>query len=810
MRLNQIARKLDTSTETIVKCLENRGIVIKSAPNTKITPEQILLLAEDLPGANRLIKSAPSREKKPEKAPEDKKETIEVPEEAGEAEKAPQSEEPKAVQEAPVERKGEATEVAPKKYTIPIQKEEVSDNVTTEVPQKEVNKSLEEATTQTLTKPPIKKIKVYAQEKKGVTSQYPKPRKRIPRSDLKKENSSGKPTTSRGAKRIVGHKNVINRRSEYRRQKRNKQPLYGEGITDIISVTELISTQDLALLFDTSTQEMIDACLELGIEVSSNQRLDSNVISLAAEAFEKKVEIVSFAKQEESSEEAEIGLVPRIPIVVVMGHVDHGKTSLLDYIRNSKVVKGEDGGITQHIGGYKVTMADKREVTFLDTPGHKAFTAMRARGARVTDIAIIIIAADDGIMPQTKEAISHAQLAGIPMVFAFNKIDLPNVDTDRIKQQLAEMKIMVEDWGGKYQTQGISAKTGEGVNELLEKVLLEAEMLELKANPDKIAKGSVIEASIETGKGYIATLIVQEGTLKRGDVVLAGPCFGKVKAMTTTLGERLKEAIPATPVQILGLNGAPQAGEAFQVVASEKEARAQASQYQNAVQEQKHRTYYKPLQRFEEELSEENKERLQINIIVKGDADGSVEALADILPTLSNEDASVKIIHKAVGPIAESDISLAVTTNAIIIGFHTKVETQAKQMLRDLTLEVKMCRVIYEAIDFVEELIENAKDPIKEQVFVGRAEVVRIFTISHVGTIAGCIVRQGSIKRNGSIRILRNDKELYAGPIKQLKREKDTIKEAKVDTECGITAPGFNDIKEGDIIECFETKIVKK
>ncbi len=589
----------------------------------------------------------------------------------------------------------------------------------------------------------------------------------------------------------------------------------------ILQVTEFITANDLAALMNESPVNIIQKCFELGMMVSINQRLDAEIIELIADEFGFEVEFQtveeSFEEEDEIIDSPE-DLQPRSPIVTVMGHVDHGKTSLLDYIRKGNVAMGEAGGITQHIGAYEAIVdkdSKQSKVTFLDTPGHEAFTAMRARGAKITDVAIIIIAADDKIMPQTKEAISHAQAAGVPMVFAINKIDKPGADPERIKQELAAMDLLIEEWGGKYQSQDISAKTGQGVDELLEKVLLEAEMLELKANPNRPAVGAVIEASLDKGRGYVTNVLIQNGTLRIGDVVIAGIIPGKVRAMFNEKGQRIKEAGPATPVLMLGMQGAPQAGEHLKVVESEKEVKRLAAKRTQIQRELSQRTMKRiSLDEIGRRLALGNFKEL--NIIVKADVDGSVEALSDSLLKLSNEEVSVNVIHKAVGQITESDVLLASASDAIIIGFQVRPSLEARKMAEHDGVQIKTYNVIYKAIDEVKQAIEGLLEPTKTEKVTANVEVREVFKVSKVGTVAGCYVRDGAINRNSLVRVVRNGilifptKEKQIGELASLKRFKDDVKEVKQGLECGIAIKNFNDIKVGDEIEAYEIVELKR
>ena len=583
----------------------------------------------------------------------------------------------------------------------------------------------------------------------------------------------------------------------------------------VLKVTEFVTVNDLATLMNnTPVIDVIKACMDLGLMVSINQRLDAEALVLVAEQFGYKVEFVTAELTEEidgsdNVEETEEDLVPRPPVITVMGHVDHGKTSLLDYIRKSNVIAGEAGGITQHIGAYNVKLPDGRRITFLDTPGHEAFTAMRARGAQLTDLAIIIIAADDAVMPQTVEAINHAQAAGVPMVFAINKIDKPGAMPEKIYQHLSQMNILTEAWGGKYQSQEISAKKGLNVDKLLEKVLLETDLLDLKANPKKKGVGAVIESSLDKGRGYLATVLVQNGTLKTGDMVLSGCYYGRIKAMFNERGQKVKEAGPSTPVSILGLNGAPSAGDKFNVMTDEKEAKAIANKREQliriqGIKTQKHMT----LEEIGRRIAIGNFKEL--NVIVKGDVDGSVEALSDSLIKLSTEQVRVNVIHKAVGAISESDVILAEASDAVIIGFQVRPSTDARKVADDQGIEIRLYSVIYDAINDVKDGIEGLLEPIKKEEVTGTAEVKQTFKISKVGTIAGCLVKEGKIAKTSQCRLIRDGIVVYTGDIASLKRNKDDAKDVSAGMECGIGIEKFNDIKVGDMIEAFIITEIKQ
>jgi translation initiation factor IF-2 len=579
----------------------------------------------------------------------------------------------------------------------------------------------------------------------------------------------------------------------------------------ILKVTEFISANDLASLLDVSVNQIISACLSLGMFVSINQRLDAEAITIIADEFGYDVEFTKSIEDEMEEElaDTEEELEERAPIVTIMGHVDHGKTSLLDFIRMSKVTAVEAGGITQHIGAYDVMTKTGHKIAFLDTPGHEAFTAMRARGAKITDVAIIVIAADDSIMPQTKEAINHAQVAGVPMIFAINKVDKPNARPEKIKEELAGMNLLVEDWGGKYQSQEISAKTGQGVDELLEKVLLESEILELKANPDKNAMGSVIEASLDKGRGYVSTIMVQAGTLRIGDVMLAGQHYGRVKAMFDHTGKKLKEAGPSTPVQVLGLGGAPQAGDSIKVYSTEREAREIANSREQIQREQSLRTKkHITLDEIGRRLAIGSFKEL--NIIIKGDVDGSVEALSDSLLKLSKDEVKVSIIHKGVGQISESDVLLASASDAIILGFQVRPSSNAKKLAEQEEIEIRHYSIIYDAINQIKDAIEGMLEPVFEEIITGNITVREVFKITKVGTVAGSYVTDGFITRKNKIRIIRAGIVIHEGEIDQLKRFKDDVSEVKAGYECGISIKNYNNIEIDDTIEGYEMREIKR
>jgi translation initiation factor IF-2 len=615
-----------------------------------------------------------------------------------------------------------------------------------------------------------------------------------------------------------GGKAGTQRSSKYRKDKRSakaeaeeERQIQEEEAAKVLHVTEFISSSDLSSLMDVSVNDVISACLSLGLFVSINQRLDAETITVIADEFGFEVDFTEAKEETDIAEveDDESTLEDRAPIVTIMGHVDHGKTSLLDYIRKAKVTEGEAGGITQHIGAYDVITDSGKRVAFLDTPGHEAFTAMRARGAKITDVAIIVIAADDSVMPQTKEAINHAQVAGVPIVIAINKVDKPNANPDKIKEDLSQMNILVEEWGGKYQCQHVSAKTGEGIDDLLDKVLLEAELLELKANPNKPALGSVVEASLDKGRGFVSTIMVQAGTLRVGDVLLAGPHFGKVKAMFDHRGQKLDKAGPSTPVLMLGLAGAPQAGDRFNVMESDREARDVANKREQILREQSIRTKkHITLDEIGRRLAIGSFKEL--NVIVKGDVDGSIEALADSLLKLSTEEVQVNILHKAVGPISESDVLLASASDAVIVGFQVRPSGGARKLAEQEEIEIRLYSIIYDAINDVKDAMEGMLEPTSEEVITGNIEVREVYKITKVGTVAGCYVTEGNVKRSNKVRLVRDGIVVYTGEINQLKRFKDDVAEVKNGYECGLSIKNFNDIKVGDIVEGFELKEVKR
>ncbi|XWN35765.1 MAG: translation initiation factor IF-2 [Roseivirga sp.] len=846
MRLSQVARKLNVGTTSIIAHLADKGVEVENKPNAKITLSQFNLLAEEFAGAAV-----------------DKEEAADIA--IGESYIAPsvlpsETAKPSTGEEKKMERHETVVPQLPgvtlvgKTDLEPAQKASPTPPNTPDVaaqPTSDASPAPEASSA------PIEKISVEEQESlKGLTvlgkmdlpesrtrksqpvasSDTRQEQKKRPRKRIAKPKALGNGADSKTAQapsgvseqeiqeqirttlaKLGGGKTRESNRAKYRKEKRSamaeaqeERSLQAQEEAQILKVTEFISANDLASLMGASVNEVISTCMSLGMVTSINQRLDAEAITVIADEFDYRVEFTDAQNEEEEEEQdSPEELAPRAPIVTIMGHVDHGKTSLLDYIRKTQITQGEAGGITQHIGAYDVVTDTGKRIAFLDTPGHEAFTAMRARGARITDIVIIVVAADDKVMPQTKEAINHAQIAGVPIVVAINKMDRAEANPDKIKEELSGVNILVEEWGGKHQSQTISAKTGEGVKELLEKVLLEAELLELKANPNKKARGTVLEASLDQGKGYVATLMVQAGTLKVGEMVLAGAHYGKVKAMSDHRGQRVHTAIPATPVQVLGLNGAPQAGDTFRVMDSDKEAREIALHKQQLLREQSLRTRtHITLDEIGRRLAIGNFKEL--NIIVKGDVDGSVEALADSLLKLSTEEIQVNIIHKSVGAISESDVLLASAADAIVIGFQVRPSASTRKLAEREGIEIRLYSVIYDAIDNVKDAMQGMLAPSIEEVITGNVTVRETFKISKIGIVAGCYVTDGYIKKTQPIRLVRDGIVIYTGNISQLKRFKEEAQEVKHGFECGMSIENFNDIKVGDTIEGFTQKEVAR
>ena len=864
-RLSKVAREFNLGITTIVEFLANKGFDVDAKPNTKISDEIYGILLNEFQ-SDKSVKEESKRVTLPNV---EDKETITIDENARQKPKKKDQEEIliKNVQDveeqfttpkkeigvkvvskidlAETENKKSKKE-APKAEEKPAVEEEKKAPVKEKVQGEHHETKIEQLSGPTVVgkidlppeeerkKKPVASSATYDGEKK-----QKKKRRRI-----HKENESGgsqdsrKPASRGGVKKREPKPELTeeevqqqiketlarlsgagkSKAAKFRRQKRDavqeKMAEEAEKLEEgkkVIKVTEFVTAAELARLMGVSVNEIISSCMSLGMFVSINQRLDAETLSIVAEEFGYKVEFVSVEVQEaiKEAEDEEEQLISRSPIVTVMGHVDHGKTSLLDYVRSANVIAGEAGGITQHIGAYGVQLDDGRQITFLDTPGHEAFTAMRARGAQITDIAIIVVAADDNVMPQTKEAINHAQAAGVPIVIAINKIDKPGANPDKIKEELSNMDILVEDWGGKFQCQEISAKQGTNIKELLEKVLLEAEMLELKANPNKNAVGAVIESTLDKGKGYVTTLLVQSGTMRVGDIVLAGCHAGRVKAMHNERDLPVTEAGPSTPVIMLGMAGAPQAGDKFHVMDDEREAKAIAAkrlqlQREQGIRTQKHIT----LDEIGRRLAIGNFQEL--NVIIKGDVDGSIEALSDAMEKLSTSKIQVNIIHKSVGQISESDVLLASASDAIIIGFQVRPSLSARKLAEKEQIDVRLYSIIYDAINELRDAMEGMLAPTLEEKIVCNVEIREVFDITKVGTIAGCYVLDGKITRNTKVRIIRDGIVVYTGELGSLKRFKDDVKEVTTGYECGLNIAKFNDIKVGDIIEGYEEVEVKQ
>lgn len=800
----------------------------------------------DLDGMNQRTKPAKKTKAQRQKEAEERKQK-----EKGEKEKSRKAKKEETAKEEAAEEVEKAAEKKADKAETPAQPEEQKKNqekainfMPTEIRKLEGPKILDKIELPAERKPKAKPVASSSEDK---VSQKKKKRKRIKSKPAgagetaapgtgKDAGRKGRPPQRRQDEKTELTEEEIQKQiketlarltptgkskaSKHRRQKREaatssaqEEMARQEQEKTVLKVTEFVTANELATMMDVPVNKVIGACMSLGMFVSINQRLDAEMLSVVADEFGFEVEFVSHDLQEALAEtEVESkpeDLVERAPIVTVMGHVDHGKTLLLDYIRKENVVAGEAGGITQHIGAYEVQREDGKTITFLDTPGHEAFTAMRARGAKVTDVAIIVIAADDEVMPQTKEAINHAQAAGVPIVFAINKVDKPTANAERIREQLANMNILVEDWGGKFQAQEVSAKSGAGIDELLEKVLLESEILELKGNPKRKAKGTIIESSLDKGRGYVAKILVQDGTLRDGDFVLAGSTYGKVKAMFNERNQAIKEAGPSTPLLLLGLNGAPQAGDAFNVLEDEKEAKNLALKRQQLQREQGLRTQkHMTLDEIGRRIAIGDFKEL--NLIVKADVDGSVEALSDSLLKLSTDEIQVNVIHKSVGAINESDVLLASASNAIIVGFQVRPSLQARKLAETEEIDIRLYSIIYQAIEEIKSAIEGMLTPQTEEVITCNLEVRDVFKITKVGTVAGCMVLDGKINRNSKIRLIRDGIVIFTGLLGSLKRFKDDVKEVASGYECGLNIEGYNDIKVGDIIEGYKEEEVSR
>jgi translation initiation factor IF-2 len=874
IRINKVLRELNISLDRAVDFLESKGIEIEKSPNTKISQEVYDTLADEFQtdaskrekaqevSEAKLKEKERLREQREREIEEkQKKEAAQEPVVKAKAElsgpkkvgkidldkpkpKAEEEQKPEAPKEPAKPKEEKKKKPKPKKEE---KKEEAQEPEVKEASEEKLKTQYQKLSGPTATgekidltkfnKPKKKKAEKSSEEKSGSKRK----RRRISKAggdnksnfDNRKQRGKGRsrskvvkeePSEEDVQKQIretlekLQGKSSKGKGAKYRREKReqhkekSEKELQAEAAeSKVLKVTEFVTVSEVATMMNVGVTEVISACMSLGMMVTMNQRLDAETLSIVADEFGYEVEFVT-ADIEEAIEETEDrpeDLVPRAPIVTVMGHVDHGKTSLLDYIREENVIAGESGGITQHIGAYGVELSNGQKIAFLDTPGHEAFTAMRARGAQVTDIAIIVVAADDAIMPQTKEAISHAQAAGVPIVFAINKIDKPDANPEKVKEGLANMNLLVEDWGGKIQSHDISAKFGTGVKELLEKVLLEAELLELKANPNKPAHGTVVEAYLDKGRGYVSTVLVQAGTLRVGDYVLAGKHSGKVKAMQDERGNEVKEAGPSTPVSILGLDGAPQAGDKFNVFEDEREAKQIASKRTQLQREQSVRTQrHITLDEIGRRIALGDFQEL--NIILKGDVDGSVEALTDSFQKLSTEEIQVNIIHKGVGAITESDVLLASASDAIIVGFNVRPVGNARDIADKEEIDIRTYSIIYDAINDLKDAMEGMLSPeVKEEV-TGTAEIRETFKISKVGTIAGCMVTNGKIYRNSGVRIIRDGVVVFTGELTSLKRFKDDVKEVSKGYDCGMQIKGYNDIKEGDVIEAFQEVEVKK
>lgn len=845
-RLSKIAREFNVGIHTLVEFLATKGVEIESNPNTKIEADVYEILVDEFQSE----KSAKEESKKVSIGTE--KETItldQVQEEPKKPEpeelktEIPKEEEPKVLGKIDLDKLNTKTRPEKKKEEKPKEEKEE--------PKPEPPKKPEEIKTnyEKLDAPKVlgkielpkeKKPKPVASSEDDGDNSNKKKRKRITRKvDVdraqKKQFSKGKGKKGRVERKPELTEQEIQEQiketlarltgggkskgAKHRREKRQaaseemeKQLEQAEKEKSVLKVTEFVTVSELASMMDISPNEVIAACMSLGMFVSINQRLDAETLTIIAEEHGYTVEFVSATEESEVSleeEDNEEDLKERAPIVTVMGHVDHGKTSLLDYVRKANVIEGEAGGITQHIGAYSVKVGDDKKLTFLDTPGHEAFTAMRARGAQITDVVIIVIAADDNVMPQTKEAINHAQAAGVPMVFAINKVDKPNANPDKIKEELSGMNILVEDWGGKFQSQEISAKSGQGIEELLEKVILEAEVLELKANPDKNGVGTVIESELDKGRGYVSTILVQAGNVKIGDILLAGCYSGRVKAMFDDKGNKVTEAGPSIPISILGLDGAPNAGDKFHVMDDEKEARSIAErrlqlQREQGVRTQKHIT----LDEIGRRLAIGDFKEL--NVIIKGDVDGSIEALSDSLQKLSTDQVEVNIIHKSVGQISESDVMLAAASDAIIVGFQVRPSASARKVAEKEQIDIRLYSIIYDAIEEIKDAMEGMLAAKIEEQIVATVEIRELFKVSKVGTIAGCMVQEGKINRNSKVRVIREGIVVYTGELGSLKRFKDDAKEVAKGYECGLNIANFNDIKVGDIVEAYEEVEVKQ
>lgn len=868
IRLGQASRKLNVGHNTILDFLAEKGFEVENNPNAKLTGEQFAMLSKEFAtsasekreasgltiGVKHIEDVTIETEAEAHRKKTDEDEQILIKNLGSSEIKVKEDAKPERVEVEKTKLEGikvlgkidlekKKVKEEPKKEE-PKKDEEVKEKVEEKVEKKEFDVIKGRADKLQGLKV-VDRIELPAEKKKEQPvassdkrdeARKRRPRKRIiPAKDDRTGSKGGKksfaPRTQKAeptekeiqeqvratlAKLSGSQKKVGG--AKYRKEKRqavseaeDERLLQEQEDSKTLKVTEFISANDLASLMNVSVNDVISTCLNLGMFVSINQRLDAEAITVITDEFGFDVQFSSSEEEEDVTEveDKEEDLEPRAPIVTIMGHVDHGKTSLLDYIRNTKVTDQEAGGITQHIGAYNVTTKSGQKIAFLDTPGHEAFTAMRARGAKITDVAIIVVAADDDVMPQTKEAINHAQVAGVPIVIAINKIDKPGANAEKVKESLSKINILVEDWGGKYQCQEISAKTGQGIDDLLEKVLLESELLNLRANPNKAGTGSVVEAALDKGRGYVTTVMVQTGTLEIGDIILAGSNFGRVKAMFDATGQKVKKVGPSTPVLVLGLDGAPQAGEKFNVMESDREAREIAAKRGQIQREQSIRTKkHITLDEIGRRLAIGSFKELRI--IVKGDFDGSVEALSDSLLKLSTPKIQISIIHKGVGQISESDVLLASASDAVIVGFQVRPSASARKVADNEEIEIRLYSIIYDAINDVKAAMEGMLEKEMEEVIVGNVDIREVFKISKVGTVAGCMVTDGYIKRNNPIRIIRDGIVVYTGEMTALKRFKDDVSEVKAGFDCGISIKNFADIKVGDVIESYEIREVKK
>ncbi|MGB0198942.1 MAG: translation initiation factor IF-2 [Flavobacteriaceae bacterium] len=857
IRINKVLRELNISLDRVVDHLAEHGHKIEARPTSKISQEeyQLLLDAFQTDRNKREASHEVGEEKRKEKEAirqqiEEKQETkqnvisaksdLKGLRQVGKIDLSPKKPEPSPVEEEEIQ------ETETTKETEPVKAPETPPTPSTEAKPEEATPAGDAPKKHTTQYTKLSGLKVAGDKIDLKKFEKPKPsanadqERRRRRKRITKDAPGGKPGNKRKPARpaVVKEepsdeeiqkqiretleklqgKTTKSKGAKYRREKRDTHRQRSEedmaqieAESKVLKVTEFVTVGEVATMMDISSTEIISACMTLGIMVTMNQRLDAETLSIVAEEFGYEVEFVTADIEEAIQEDIDApeDLASRAPIVTVMGHVDHGKTSLLDYIRNANVTADESGGITQHIGAYSVELESGQKITFLDTPGHEAFTAMRARGTQVTDLVIIVIAADDDIMPQTKEAISHAQAASVPIVFAINKIDSPNANPDKIKEGLAGMNLLVEDWGGKIQSHDISAKQGTGINELLEKVMLEAELLELKANPNKPAQGTIVEAYLDKGRGYVSTVLVQAGTLRIGDFLLAGRHSGKVKAMQDERGHDVEIAGPSTPVSLLGLDGAPTAGDRFNVFEDEKEAKQIAAKRTQLVREQSVRTQrHITLDEIGRRIALGDFKEL--NVILKGDVDGSVEALTDSFQKLSTEEIQVNIIHKGVGAITESDVLLASASDAIIVGFNVRPVGTARQLADKEAIDIRSYSIIYDAINDLKDAMEGMLSPEFKEEVTGNVEIRETFKISKVGTIAGCMVMDGKILRNSGVRIIREGVVVYTGVLESLKRFKDDVKEVTKGYDCGLQIKGYNDIKIGDTIEAFQEIAVKK